>query len=164
MDLEVKCDEGDICQIGIVVSNLEESLKRYTKELNIGPWYIWRFETPEWKDLYYKGIKIEKALTMVALAKIGPMQYELVQPVFGMSLHQDHLDKKGEGLHHMKLYYKDIPSTIEKFRKIGIHPLSEGKYKDDRYVYLDTEDKYGLIYEIGNAGDIGEPLEVYPKN
>lgn len=162
VDLEVNCKDGEICQIGLVVYDLKDSVRRYWHELGLGPWYIWKFAQPELKEVYYRGAKLEHSGFKLALAKIGPMQYELLQPLYGFGIHQEHLDRKGEGLHHMKIYYKDISTALEKYKNMGIFPIQQGKYKDDWYVYLDTEDRYGLIYEIGNAGDIGEPLMKYP--
>ena len=162
-ELEVSCKEGEICQIGMVVRNLEKSIKKYWYEFRLGPWYIWKFEQPELREVFYKGIKLEKSGFKLALAKIGPMQYELLQPLYGLGIHQEYLDKKGEGLHHMRLYFKNIPKALMDFQNKGFYPIQEGRYKDDMYVYLDAERSYGIIYEIGNCGDIGVPISKYPE-
>jgi len=28
---------------------------------------------------------------------------------------------------------------------------------------MDTEERYGIIWELGNQEDVGDPEEVYPK-
>ena len=67
-ELEVSCKEGEICQIGMVVRNLEKSIKKYWYEFRLGPWYIWKFEQPELREVFYKGIKLEKSGFKLALA------------------------------------------------------------------------------------------------
>lgn len=161
-ELEVEWQEGKICQIAEVVYNLEETVERYWKTMGFGPWYFWDFETPELRDVYYRGVKVENCGFRIALAQIGPIQYEIMQPLYGIGIHREFLEKHGEGVHHLKIYYKDIPKAIEEFKKKGIYPLQQGKFDDDWHVYLDTEDKYGIIWEIGNQGRIREPVKKYP--
>ena len=63
----------------------------------------------------------------------------------------------------MKIYFKkEMSMVLEDFAKKGIYPLQSGKYDDDWHVYLDTEEKYGLIWELGNQGRIRAPLNQYP--
>ena len=57
---------------------------------------------------------------------------------------------------------KDIEKAIYNFKKKGFEVLQSGRYGDDIHAYLDTEDKYGVIMEIGNNGDIGPYLKKYP--
>ena len=157
-----KWEEGKICQIASVVSNLEEAVERYWKDYGYGPWYFWDFEPPDLHDVYYRGMKVEDSGFRIALAQIGPMQYELMQPLYGIGIHREFLDKHGEGIHHIKIYHKDIAKAIEDYKKKGIYPLQQGKYDDDWHVYLDTERQYGMIWELGNQGHIRPHMKQYP--
>ena len=155
--------EGQLCQIGIVVRDLDESVKRFYNDFKIGPWYFWNFETPALTDMVYYGKEIKKYGIKLALANAGKVQLELVQPLYGKGLHTDFLKKRGPGLHHVKLYYKDIEKALKDFEKKGIHPIQSGRYGNDIFVYLDTEDIYGILIEIGNNATIGKYLKKYPE-
>jgi hypothetical protein len=162
-ELNVKWEEGKICQIADVVWDLEKAVEKFWKTMGFGPWYFWDFEPPDLRDVYYRGIKVESSAFRIALAQIGPLQYEIMQPMYGIGIHREFLEKKGEGLHHIKIYYKDIPKALEEFKKKGIYPLQSGKFDEDWHVYLDTEKEYGIIWEIGNQGRIRKPYKRYPE-
>jgi len=155
-------EEGKPCQIAVVVNNLEEATERYWKRLGFGPWYFWDFEPPDLHDVYYRGMKVESCGFRIALAQIGPIQYELMQPLYGIGIHREFLEKHGEGVHHIKIFFKDMKKALADFAKRGIYPLQSGKYDEDMHVYLDTEKQFGIIWEIGNQGKIRPPLKQYP--
>jgi methylmalonyl-CoA/ethylmalonyl-CoA epimerase len=163
MGFKAEIAEGGVCQIGTVVRDIEKAVENYYRDFNIGPWYFWDFKKPDFTDLYFRGKHVERYEFIIALALVGNLQYELIQPTFGTGTHTEFLEKKGEGLHHFKLYYKDIDKTLYDFKKKGIGILQSGRYGDDVHFYLDTEDTYGVIIEIGNNGDIGPHLKKYPE-
>jgi len=158
-----KGEEGKIVQMGIVVNNLEEAMERYYRDFKWGPWGIWNFETPDLTDVYVRGVRVESLGFKIALCVVGSIQIELIQPLYGTTVHTEFLKKHGEGIQHVKMYYEDIPKALDSFREKGIFPLQSGKFGKDIHVYLDTEDKYGIIWEIGNQEYVGEPRETYPK-
>jgi len=162
-DLEVNCKEGQVCQVGIVVRDLEESVRKMYHDFNIGPWYFWDFEQPALTDMYYKGKPMKGYGFKIALASLGPVQCELIQPLYGEGTHTEFLAKKGEGLHHMKLYFKDPYKVLETFKDKGIMPLQSGRYGDDIHIYLDTEKTHGFLLELGNNCEIGKYLKKYPE-
>lgn len=154
--------DGKICEIAEVCWNLEETAERYWHTTGFGPWYFWYFETPDLHDVFYRGVRVEQMGFRIALAQIGDVQYELMQPLYGMGIHREFLDERDEGVHHIKIFYPDIPKALDEFAAKGIYPLQQGKYDEDRHVYLDTEEAYGVIWEIGNQGRIREPQKVFP--
>jgi hypothetical protein len=87
----------------------------------------------------------------------------LIQPLYGTTIHSEFLEEYGEGIHHVKMYYKNVPEAVKKFEKQGIYQLQSGRFEKDIHVYLDTEEKYGIIWELGNQEDVGSPHDVYPK-
>lgn len=158
-----KTELGKMCQMGIVVWDIYEAAERYYKELGWGPWGIWDFATPDLEDVIYKGVKVESLGLKVALYQAGTTQIELVQPLYGTTIHKDFLETQGEGFHHVKLYYPDVDAALKKFAAMGIYPIQSGRFKEDVHVYLDTEERFGILYEIGNSEDVGGPAEVFPK-
>jgi methylmalonyl-CoA/ethylmalonyl-CoA epimerase len=159
----MKVEDGKIYQVCEVVRDLESTAERYWKTMGFGPWYFWDFIPPKLYDYYYKGVKVEAGFR-IAVAQIGQMEYELTQPLFGLGIHRDFLDQRGEGIHHVKIFYKDIQKAIDDYRKKGIYVLQEGKFAGNWHVFLDTEKKFNTIWEIGNFdGNVGKPDKVYPE-
>ena len=92
------------------------------------------------------------------------MQIELMQPLSGRSIYDEHLETRGEGLHHLKLFYPDCSAALERFRAQGISVIQSGKIDADEFYYLDTEESLGYVVEIGNNGKIREPERRYPAD
>lgn len=44
--------------------------------------------------------------------KLGDLSIELLQPLRGRGPHRDHLEKFGQGLHHIALSVKNLESAI----------------------------------------------------
>ena len=160
--VEKKPGERKIVQIAHVVNDIDASMKKFHEILDIGPWDVYTFAPPMLFDSYYKG-KPSDAAWILALAWVGDMQIELMQPLSGESVISELLKKKGEGIHHIKEWVDDCEATIEAYRKKGIEVVQSGKYDGDEFYYLNTEPELGLIYEIGNNGEIRKPERTYPE-
>ena len=72
------------------------------------------------------------------------------------------LEKKGEGLHHIKEVVADCQKVIEEYKMKGIEVVQSGKFDEDEFYYLDTEPVIDVLYEIGNSGKIRPPERRYP--
>jgi methylmalonyl-CoA/ethylmalonyl-CoA epimerase len=85
-----------------------------------------------------------------------------MQPLTGYSIYDEHLERNGEGLHHIKLYYKDCKKAVADFTGPGYPVIQSGRFDEDEHYYLDTEKDYGYIIELGNAGRIPSAERRYP--
>ena len=93
----------------------------------------------------------------------GDAQLELIQPLTGYSIYDEHLERRGEGLHHIKLYHADCAKAVREYAARGYPVLQCGKIDDDEHYYLDTEKDFGYIVELGNAGRIRPAERRYPQ-
>jgi methylmalonyl-CoA/ethylmalonyl-CoA epimerase len=155
-------EQGKICQVAEVVPDVHAAAERYWNAMGFGPWYFWDFEPPDLHDVFYRGEEQRGSSFRIALAQIGPVQYEIMQPLAGPGIHREFLERRGPGVHHVKIYCPDIPKALEDFARKGIRPLQQGKYDEDWHVYLDTEAEYGVVWELGNQGRIRPPQGRYP--
>ena len=156
-----KPGERKMIQIAQVVNDIDRSMKRYYEILNIGPWAVYTFAPPALRECTYKG-KPSDATWVLALAWVGDTQLELMQPLSGENVYTEFLKKKGEGIHHIKEWVDDCEAAIAEYRKKGIDVIQSGKYDDDEFYYLNTESELGILYEIGNNGEIRAPERTYP--
>ena len=153
--------EGDIIQVAHVVRDIDMAMKHYWETFGIGPWDIYTFAPPAVRDSMVRG-KPSTHTYLLAVTWPGTVQLELMQPLTGRSIYDECLETRGEGLHHMKLYYPDCQAALERFRAMGIAVIQSGKIDADEFYYLDTEAALGYVIEIGNNGKIREPERRYP--
>jgi 4-hydroxyphenylpyruvate dioxygenase-like putative hemolysin len=100
------------------------------------------------------------------MSKVGDVQIELVQPLEGNSIFKEFLEKRGEGIHHLKYTVSDPEQVLERLRKEGIEILQSGKLGQGAFYYLDTESRLGFILELatGQALKLRPPDEIYPPD
>lgn len=154
--------DGDVVQVAHVVRDLDRAMEYYWDTFRIGPWSVYRFAPPDVRESTVRGKPAEFSyLVAVTDFHLGP-QMELMQPVSGRSIYDEHLERKGEGFHHIKLYYADCQAALRRFAAQGVEVLQSGKYDDDEFYYLDTEKVFGAIVELGNVGRIRAPFRTYP--
>ncbi len=138
-------------QIGIVVKDLDKSLKQFQEVLEIGPWDIYKYASPEMKEITYRGKPADWSI-LAAFTWLGNTQIEIIQPLKGPSIYYEHLEKKGEGLHHFKDYVDDCHEVVEEFKKKGISVTQSGRFGEGEFYYFDTEPILGITYEVSTSG------------
>jgi methylmalonyl-CoA/ethylmalonyl-CoA epimerase len=161
-----KVKSKGINQIAIVVENLELVAENYWNILGIGPWAIFKWEAPLVYNRKYRG-EAAWAREKIALAQVGDVQLELVQPVDGPSIYRDWLDEHGEGLHHLNFLVDDVDETSEILAKEGFSSLQSGKFGPEKqkgaYNYFDIK-PLRTIWEPVHIGDeIGAEPIMYPQ-
>ena len=156
----------EIVQICIVVRDIDRSMEKYWNTLGIGPWDVYTFSPETVKEFTLHGNLVKDFEYRLALAMLGDMQWELIQPVKNVPIYEDFLREKGEGIHHIKekVNDDDLEEILDKFKQKGIGVTVSGKFDEDVFIYLDTEPTLGMIYEIGNCGKIRTPERRYPSN
>jgi len=79
----------------------------------------------------------------IALAQVGGVQLELVQPVEGPSIYRDWLKEHGEGLHHMNFLVDDVDEACRMLSAQGFPSLQSGKFgpaeQKGAYNYVDIK-------------------------
>lgn len=156
--------DGDICQIAEVVTDLDKAMKHLYEDFGIGPWDIYEYGPTTVRNSMYRG-KPNTQRYALAVCWVGPIQYELMQPLDGYSIYNEFLEETGgkSGLQHFKIYYKDCKAKIKELEAKGYEVIQSGEIGDDEFYYLSTKDKIGAVLEIGNAGSIPAPLRRYPE-
>ncbi len=144
-------DERKIMQIGIVVNDLEKAVKQYHKILGTGPWDVYKYAPPEMRDSTYRGKPSDWSI-LAAFTWLGNIQLEIIQPLKGPSIYYEHLEKRGEGLHHIKEYVDDCQEVIKDFKQKGISVIQSGKFGLGEFYYFDTEPLLGISFEISTSG------------
>lgn len=114
-----KAELQQVFQVCVVVKDLEKSVAQYWDIFGIGPWQIHTFGPPDLFDTTLRG-EPEAYSMKIAAARVGNMQWELIQPLDGRSSYREFLDEKGEGLHHVAVVVDDFDKTFSpRFKTTG---------------------------------------------
>jgi methylmalonyl-CoA/ethylmalonyl-CoA epimerase len=137
-------------QVGVVVRDLDEA-KVFYERLGIGPFV----EGPSAHTLERKiyGEPAPDAAVRGAIAQMGNIEFELLEPVAGRTVQGDFLEEHGEGVVHICGYSDDIEQDIEELTGLGYQVISEGVIEDGgRFAYFDTRQIGGLVLELYQTG------------
>lgn len=128
---------GPIAQIGCVVADIEAAERSYSE----------LFGVPEWTRIpdvafgpertTYRGEPADYAIH-VALGYAGNQQIELIQPVRGVNLYTEYLDRSGPGVHHLAWVCDDYEGALETARRSGIEVVTQGGTDEMDFAYLET--------------------------
>jgi methylmalonyl-CoA/ethylmalonyl-CoA epimerase len=145
-------------QIGIVVRDLDATVRRYVDDFGIGPWEMFEVNPVNAPDLYHDGEPL-RAATRSAVAMVGNVMWEVSQPLDEHGIFARFLAEKGEGVHHIAVATPNFTGLVEEQIARGkTLPLS-GSFAGVDVAYLPTDRDLGVILEIfkGMPGDGQEP-------
>jgi len=143
-------------QIGIVVRDLDATLRRYVDDYGIGPWELFEITPENAPGLKHDGQPI-KGSTRAATTMVGKVMWELIQPLDEHGIFARFLAEKGEGVHHIALATPNFDGAVQIHRGKTL-PLS-GSFSGIDFAYLPTDRDLGVFIEIfsGMPGDDREP-------
>jgi methylmalonyl-CoA/ethylmalonyl-CoA epimerase len=150
-------------QVSVVVPDLDEAMRRYVEGYGIGPWDIYEFNPGNVHGMHERGQAVERSWRL-ALAKVGDVQWELVEPGDDESVYAQFLAEHGPGVHHVGVAVSDYEATIAELSSRGHEVLLGGTYNGVTFSYLSTDRELGVITEIfdGAPGRDQKPDAVYP--
>ena len=123
-----------IAHIGVAVKNIAEVEKLYSEVLGLP--ISGREVTPDNK---------------VAFILLGDMAVELLQSVKPDGAIARHIDKKGEGIHHMALEVDNIEKALEELKAKGVVLIDEKPRRgahDSKIAFLHPKGTYGVLLEL----------------
>jgi catechol 2,3-dioxygenase-like lactoylglutathione lyase family enzyme len=150
-------------QVSVVVPDLEAAMKTYVEEYGIGPWDVYEFNPGNVQGMHERGKPVGHTWRL-ALAQVGELQWELVEPLDGDSVYARFLAEHGPGVHHVGVAVADYQGTIDELGARGHEVLLGGTYNGVTFAYLSTDRDLGVVTEIfdGAPGRDQEPDSVYP--
>lgn len=134
-----------LCQIGIVVKSVDETVKYFQEAFGFGPFEI---RYVDYSDATYMG---EKAgyKGKRGFFHLGPIEIELVELVSGRTIHEDFMKQHGEGLHHIGFEVKDLTAAKKNAEKAGFKVTQGFQRRDGSgFAYLDSDKIGGVIMEL----------------
>jgi methylmalonyl-CoA/ethylmalonyl-CoA epimerase len=155
-----------VFQVGLVVKDCMALVKKYADDYGIGPWAIYNIGPDTVEEMTVRGKATGHAF-LAAVAMMGDVMIELIQPLDDKSIYAEFLKEHGDGIHHILFNVEDYDKTISFFQGKGIGILQGGANKGGKWAYFDTTKELGLISEIykttAGTTELPEPDDVYPK-
>jgi hypothetical protein len=159
-----------ISQVAIVTYNFEKTVSNLVKYLGIGPFKCWHYKPPMLFNSKLYG-QDNYCTLKVAIAFVGKMQIEVIQPLEGQSLYQEYLSTHGEGIQHLLLDTGklSLEQSIQKLAAVNCvvdqeamlnMPIQIGFFYlpstprflanllNPKFVYINTEAQEKTTYEL----------------
>jgi catechol 2,3-dioxygenase-like lactoylglutathione lyase family enzyme len=140
-------DLQKLCQVCIVVRDVEVSAKRYAELFGVAMPEIFSTPPVEVAHTVYKG-ETTQTRARIAVFHVGQMVLELLEPDDQPSSWKDFLEKHGEGVHHVGFGVDDLPETLRLLGEKGILERHSGDYPGGRYVTVDSSDHLGVLLNL----------------
>ena len=99
-----------IDHIGIAVNNLEEAIKVYTEALGLK---VEEIET------------VEEQKAKIAMIPVGESRIELLKSTSSEGAIAKHIERRGEGLHHIALRTSDIEGMLANLKEKSVQLIDE---------------------------------------
>jgi catechol 2,3-dioxygenase-like lactoylglutathione lyase family enzyme len=151
-------DKKIVTQVCIIVRDVEKTVARYRE--------IFGFEPQEMQitlahadvDVTYYG-KPTDARAKFTWFNIGQLQFEIMQPLDPQSTWYDHLEKHGEGIHHIAFFVPSTDPAAESFEAEGYTITQQGLFtgKTGKYTYLNTDKDMGVTIELLEVFGLPDP-------
>ena len=157
-----------IAQICIVVEDLDKTVENYWDVFGIGPWHFYTYKKPMVKKMSYYGESADYEMR-IALSYFGNSRIELIQQVSGDSVYADFRKKHGFGVQHLGLLVENMQNAIYQAEEAGFRIIQDrsgfGLDGDGHYAYLDTEEDFGITFELIERPKGRQiPEKIYPSS
>ena len=153
---------ADTVQVALVVRDLEASMQTYVERYGIGPWEIYEFNPDTVENMQAHGEPLASSWRL-ALARVGNVVWELIEPLDDRSPYAEFLAEHGEGVHHVGMAGTGYDDTLAEFASEGRAPLLSGRFRGIDFAYLPTDADLGVATEIFSSVPSGqEPDARYP--
>ena len=157
---------GRLVEVCFVTEDHERTMEGLVR-LGIGPFRVYTFDASNTVDRTYRGEPEDFRLT-VCFADNAGLTYEIMQPLAGRTVVRDHLDRHGEGVHHLAFDCGGAPweQRVEMFTARGFAQTQTGRWLDQNsFSFFDTEAATTACFETYHFPDgfiWPEPERWYP--
>lgn len=125
-----------ISHIGIAVRDLDQQVAFYRDVMG----------------LEYQGTEVvEDQQVRVAIFRVGESAIELLEPTSPESPVAKHLDKKGEGIHHLAYEVEGIQQTLDDLKQKGARLIDQGPRDGahgKRIAFIHPKSTFGVLTEL----------------
>jgi len=135
--------------IGVVVRDMDKIVEYY-QSLGIATIAPEQVADNKSLDLIVNGKPADPNLKIkIRMAQVGPITFELLQPIEGESPHKEFLDSKGEGAHHVAFTVDNLTKEIAELVDKGASVIiTRQDQKGNGFAYFDVRKFGNIIIEL----------------
>ena len=151
MEVKKIFDNAKFAQVGFVVNDIEATIKQYALVFGCAaPSAVPAGDYAVTQTKVFGQPAPEADSKMAFFDLTSGVQLELIEPNEKPSVWRDHLNKYGEGIHHIAFVVDSIDDTVAECLKMGMVLEQEGFYGDasGKYAYLDAFDSLKCRIEL----------------
>jgi len=132
--------------IGVVVRDIDQAIKYY-ESLGIGPFKFMSIPGEVTEQTVYG--KPTDFVLKGAVAKMGTVEIELIQPVENAPIQVDFLESRGEGINHVGFKVDDVDKVRAEMVNKGFNAIQDRRRTSGIVTaYFDTDRVGGVIFEF----------------
>ncbi|WP_051585844.1 VOC family protein [Caldanaerobius polysaccharolyticus] len=147
-----KIDSNVICQIAIVVKDIEAAARNYSELFGMEMPEIFTVPPAEEVPVYYHG-KLISPKAKICIFQMGPIVLELTEPGEGPSSWREFLERHGQGVHHIGIEVQNLDNALNALKKVGADVIQVGYYPTSSYWFMDSEDQLGVRVNIKHGNE-----------
>lgn len=136
-----------VCQVAVVVRDIERAARAYAEVFNLPVPAVRETATADQTNIKYKGATTT-GRAKLAFLNLGQVSLELIEPIGGPSTWQEHLDTRGEGMHHIAFKVQGMERACAFLDGKGCPTVQSGDFKGGRYAYVDATKDLKLVLEL----------------
>jgi len=132
-----------------VVDDVEAAALRWAETLGVGPFFVSEYHEGLLEDTMYRG-KATPITMKTALAQVGDMQIELIQPLGNHSnVYRDTVPVGTTAFHHVGVWSNDLDADATSYVDKGFEIAARGRAGEMAgFVYIDTSAVLGHMTEL----------------
>lgn len=138
-----KLKVSPLAHVGVIVQDLDKSVQLYESVFGIGPF--------RQIELRREGTFRGQPATFsarIAIAELGPVNFELIEPLEGPSTWAEYLASKGEGLHHLGFVVPDLEEATARLADHGVASIQSAWLEQAGFAYFDPDKTTGIVFEM----------------
>lgn len=138
-----------VVQIAVVVRDLDAAAEAYCSLLGVEKPTVLKEGKPEVTQVVYRGESTEAKCRFMFI-KTPLIEIELIEPGDSPSTWKEHLDTKGESVHHIAFLVENLDEKVAELEAMGYPLIQKGYFftGNGKYAYMDTVSDYHVIIEL----------------
>ncbi len=149
--MSIKTD--GICQIALVVNDIESVAKHYEEMFGLEGLKIEYLPKPDKIPAYFRQQPGDFSGCRICAFKLGPVVLEMIQPDDKPSPWKEFLDKHGQGVQHIGFITDDKYTALDTLERVGCRPFHVGYFPDMTYIFIDAAEKFGVDFNIKQTNE-----------
>jgi catechol 2,3-dioxygenase-like lactoylglutathione lyase family enzyme len=140
-------DPKKVCQIALVVDDIELAAKNYAELFGVPVPDIWSLPPEEEAHTRFRG-QPTSTRARLCVFDMGQVVLELTEADSEPSSWKQFRDEHGQGVHHIGFQVKDRQSVIDYFKSKGAGERHYGEYTGGNYTFVDSEKAFGVLINV----------------